>query len=226
MLTDKLKKAFASKREKKREEDRKLTPVFNLRVHDALRISELPFLIAPEDKLVEAPSSEVATITGIGNASYDDARLLRLYFNDDTTFAEIAYEGGTHPTSLKDIEDVTVYRRFDVVEPESEEEWQFWLDEEEGAFGNLVFTLEDDGTEVEYTRLMLQEQPFLAPIFIEESLEHIEDNREIEHHIMHFGRTLSDGETVEYLLLDFVDDNNPRIELSLGLTAPLKDLVD
>jgi hypothetical protein len=114
-------------------------------------------------------------------------------------------------------EECRYFRPFDEVHPASEDEWAFWLDQNDGYIGYPSF----DAKGTLYQRVWSPGDTRIAPLWFEEQVDQADGSHtSVEHTAMLYARLVEapGGPTWEYLLVSAVQaaDGNAWIDLMLG----------
>ncbi|HVJ51005.1 MAG TPA: DUF2491 family protein [Aliidongia sp.] len=102
------------------------------RVGMTLTLEPTPFLLAGDAIKTKSPMTGgdlVTSVTAVGLLNEGDVTLNRLYFNDDSSFLQLWLEAdGT-------IAECRYFSRHDQEIPEDQEDWDVWLNDENGLIG-------------------------------------------------------------------------------------------
>lgn len=178
---------------------------FNIFVGSTIAISEIPFTIGGDKLSVKQPAGE-NIVHAFSRTPIDSSIIYRFYVgvgsDREHIIQIITDESGT-------VEECRLFRTHAEVFPESKEEWDFWIGEQDGYIGLKQFQ-DRDGTLFE--RLWSgSDDPRVEPVkFIEKiNLDrYARDFVTVEHEDMLYGRVAVEEQNLtlnEYRLLSFED---------------------
>ncbi|MBW1940311.1 MAG: DUF2491 family protein [Deltaproteobacteria bacterium] len=176
-----------------------------LHINGKILLDQTPFLLWEDKMTIVFPGKE-QQVAAYGKATIGDSYLHRFYLVSD--------DGRNQESMLQitcdiknDIQECRLFRSMDEVVPESQEDWDFWLSEEDGSIGWQAFESKEG---VLYDRAWDDSgDDHVLAIGFEETVHGDsagEDTLKISHEAMLYGRWINeDDETAEYILLSAED---------------------
>jgi len=119
--------------------------------------------------------------------------------------------------------DMRLFRPLDEVIPASEDDWEFWLENEDGNIGRPSIQTKD-GTI--FDRAWGGGDQRISPFILDESVLDVSGaNSIVKHRMMLYKRPLTDPKLTEYLLVSAVQTHNEAsVNLWLGIDLAASDL--
>ena len=193
----------------------------NIRLGSTVRIDPSLFILAGDDLKLAAPPGD-CVVAAAGTFILGQMKHYRFYLKDtaeDEWFLQLTLD------SLGAASGTMLYQTLDEVFPETDEDWDLWLNEETGLIGFKDFQTPDG---IAYQRVWKQGGPdYTAPWSYDET---ITDDPfaapvlETNHCAMLYGRTLGQ-DVVENLMVDKIeDDEGACIQISAGIEIPAVSL--
>jgi len=190
-----------------------------LYVGASVDLDSTPFLLGGAALKIKLPG-ERNTVEAFGRINFAGSTLYRFYLKsmpgDQESMLQIAVnkDGG--------IEECRLFRSFDQVYPRQAEEWDFWLNENEGYIGWPTFETKDDQTQ--YPRVWAADDPnhvpgfkFSETIFMDRYGQQVET---VNHTTMLYGRWINEAhQIVEYMSVgaEIHGSDQALINLLLGI---------
>lgn len=175
-----------------------------LRVGAFIDIHALDYLIYESMMFMKAPREE-GVVQTIGKIQIDDMIIWRCY---------IGIDGAAEDCMLQICEDngvlieCCIFTEYDEIYPHVEEEWDIWMDDEDGHVGSPTFSLTEEDVTMSYGRTIANDvERRIDPI---ECKERIFNNNDVptkehgtyKHDLMMYSRVIEDSDEVaEYLIL-------------------------
>lgn len=194
---------------RKRDEKPARRPPLEIRPGAMAEIDESPLILAGEALKLVNPGGR-HQISGVSEMETGDGRdWYRAYLDGVAGFLEISADG----------REVRLFTLIDEVLPASPEEWEFWLDEQDGYIGYPVFETKD-GTA--WQRAWLPGDSRVHPVEIAENFTgQAGDKAETEHFAMLYRRAtglVAPAPQTEYLLVAAVqDEGGACVEILAGI---------
>lgn len=187
-----------------------------LKLGGLVAVEETPFiLLASQGLLVTCPQGNLA-IKAYGTYELSGCRVHRFYLEDETTVIQVS----TDARGAVIEEDLRLFQQFDEVNPASDEEWGFWLDEADGYIGYPTFESQDKTKS--YTRLWGSAEGRVDPLTYIEKIHTNpsgKDGLEESHEAMLYGRNIpgTSPAVVELMLLSAVQTRDSAwISIDVG----------
>jgi hypothetical protein len=179
---------------------------FNIFVGSTIAVSEIPFTIGGDNLSVKQPEGD-NVVHAFSKTPIDSSIIYRFYVgvgsDAEHMIQIITDEKGT-------MEECRLFRTHAEVFPESQDEWDFWIGEEDGYIGLQQFQ-DRDGTLFE--RLWSgSDEPRVEPVRFTEIINldrYARDSVAVEHEDMLYGRVAVEEPNMtlnEYRLLAFEDN--------------------
>jgi hypothetical protein len=192
---------------------------FNIFVGSTIAVSDIPFTLGGDQLAVKHPAGE-NIVHAFSKTPISSSILYRFYVgmgsDGEHMIQIITDKKGT-------LEECRLFRTHAEVFPESREEWDFWLGEEEGYIGLSQFQ-DKDGTLFE--RLWSGSEDLrVAPVRFTEKINldrYAQEFVTVEHQAMLYGRVVVEEQNLtlnEYMLLSFEshDDRDHKIHIMGGI---------
>lgn len=191
-----------------------------------IQIEQTSFLLGRKGEIplqLESPGKELIVIA-YGQIKYDNAKIYRIYLesvdSSKEAILQIVEEDGN-------ISEVRLFRSIDEIYPADEDEWAFWLADDDGYIGLNEFSLKEDdfpdSTPPAYFRVWGDESQYrVQPLEWIEFLHFAQDESQImkiTHQIMLYGRWVNeDNDIAEYALLDMEESSEEAcVNVFLGI---------
>lgn len=172
-----------------------------MRIGGKVGIDTTTFLLHEEELITEKPSSEYYIIAH-GIVFIEGERVDRVYLSTGKT-TEAVLE--LMPDPNDGTCEARFYIPFDRVYPQTDEEWAFWLDDNEGYIGWEAFEL----NEIIFDRLWMPGAQRVKPLQFMEKLQTSTESIDVNHETMMYGRNLSGNEELaEYVLVELNSSAN------------------
>lgn len=192
-------------------EETQKTDRLNIQKGKVLKYDISPFVLIEGQSEIETPSENDRYIVSIGKVeSNKTPTYYRLYVND-TSFFNI------HRDKIDgSIDECRYFTKIDEVTPSSEEDWNFWLSDEDGSIGLDVF---EDKSGQQYARQWGGlDTKHISPITTKET---IDDIKTVKHRQMLYARSMGLSKPApedEFLLLETTEDNEgARVDIFKGI---------
>ena len=193
-----------------------------IKIHCMIRLDETRFILAGDKLKVESPGGGTHTVTAAEKLMIGDSRIYRVYLesneNKNHSILQI-------PMDNNEISSITLYRIIDEIYPASDEEWDQWLNSENGLIGYRDFQISnDDGSVTEYVRLWGGQEDYAEPYSFESTIAldpYGTTGVRTESTGMIYGRD-ADNDLREYLLTEqqsVLDDKGEISESKIVLMA-------
>jgi len=192
---------------------------FNLRVDGIIKLDETPFLFN-SDLNFDFPGGST-TILAIGKFKF---------YNDSFYRAYLKSSEGKEPFLQFNIDgsDVILFDTITEIYPQSESEWNEWLEPGEGYIGQQTIEVEGKSTRI-YNRVFGGDNYWTEPIQYNEHIEVSKKQSNVENYeapaqMMLYEYKLESGES-EYIMVNFEEDENDMdIRLYIGINIKLGSL--
>ncbi|WP_027721583.1 DUF2491 family protein [Maridesulfovibrio zosterae] len=154
------------------------------------------------DKLITAKPASEYYVIGHGIVFIEGERVDRIYLSTGkTTEAVLELMSGAGEETYE----ARFYIPFDRVYPQSDDEWAFWLDENEGYIGWEAFELKD----ILFSRLWMPGPQRVKPLELKEKLQIGSEEVDVTHETMIYGRSPDENEDLsEYVLVELSSSVN------------------
>jgi hypothetical protein len=192
-----------------------------LRLGCTVRIDPSLFILAGDAINVAQPSGDCA-VSAAGSYAYGGATFHRIFVKD-LAGQEFCLQLGVEADGR--VAEAILYQMLDEVFPESSDDWDNWLNDENGLIGYRDFST-PDGTG--YQRMWDPNgADHIEPREYEERLTddpYVEQVMNLAHAAMLYARRVDDT-TVEYALVDKIeDDDGASVQISAGIEVPVVSL--
>lgn len=211
-------KGFFKKKKQAEPIDRKLP--FDIHLGSSIEFDQSPYIVYG-DKLKLSSPGETCIVTALGKIELDASRVYRFYLYDseneeNTSMLQIVVDEDN-----SEIEECRLFKTEDEIFPEDQNEWGFWLDEEEGYIGWHSF---QDKTENIYQRIWGEEDAereepvsFSETVFLDKYGENVST---IDNTAMLYGRWIDEeNEMAELILISAEEsgDDSALVEIYAGI---------
>ncbi len=189
-----------------------------LQIHIGSRIAldQTPFLIHGT-AITQAPPAPECLVFAYGQISLGEALVHRFYLESCTNPEE---KSVLQMVEGDGIEECRLFAALDEVYPESPEDWEFWIGDEEGYIGLPQF---EDKKGHSYDRVWGDEPGRIVPAELNETLylDSFGDKKAtVDHASMLYGRWIDEeAEMAEYILIsrEAHTDDSALIQISTGI---------
>ena len=128
----------------------KKEPEFNfplgLRLNAPIKLSQINFALGEQSLLTKFPGEE-NIIKYIGVTENEEVHIYRFYF-DQLDSRDLSYlEVSVNPKNRDEINHLRIYNIYDWITPETEEEFEDWMNEEDGMIGHPIFEITLDNSD-------------------------------------------------------------------------------
>ena len=185
-----------------------------IRIGGTVRLDPSTFIVAGDSLKMDEPKGD-CVVAAAGWYDCGGIRYHRFYLND-IEGNEFILEVGLGRSG--GVGELMLYQAADEIYPETTEDWDLWLNEENGLIGFKDFSTPD---EIVYERLWGQNgADYMAPPEFDEIVTDdpfVAEVAKVSHAAMLYGRTL-DESVVEYLWVDNTnDDHGAAVLVSTGV---------
>lgn len=184
---------------------------FDIVIGHRLQLDETPFILMGDQSAVTYPGLDpmVEAISRFPLLGFEG---FRFYINGGKQFLQVLTDGQGEIVKGE----VKLFQTFDEVNPQSDDEWGFWLAESDGSVGLDCFETMDG---VLYHRAWNPGPTRIRPITFRETFDgDTQGSRRIVHESMLYRRGLEQGQS-EYMLLSAISAGNEGnwVALSVGI---------
>jgi len=193
---------------------------FNLKIGSVITIDSVPFIL--NDGLTIQNPGATQLVKAYGSLKILGFPAHRFYLEDETGKEESVLE----IIETDDELEIVLYRDFEIITPESADDWDHWLSEEDGYIGYPVFRLrgadENDLYDNYWGSDSHQSEPVCATETIFEDMFG-ENQCTIQHTMMLYSKEV--GDIHEFALLSAEEDTEKEtslVRVSLGIPTTLQ----
>lgn len=182
---------------------------FGLHIAGSIELEQTPFIIHGDDLNVKSPGKE-CLIEAYGTFAMHDSTIHRFYLQSATAEDKTAMlQLIVNPKDNQAVEECRLFCSADEVYPENQDEWGFWLSDDDGSIGWYAF---EDKKGTHYDRAWgdsdadrISPQTFTETIYLDRFGENVST---VDHTAMLYGRWINETEGVaEYSLISAEEHN-------------------
>ncbi|MEO5356731.1 MAG: YjfK family protein [Nitrospirae bacterium YQR-1] len=185
-----------------------------IKINSMIRLDETKFITNADVLKVQSPGGGIHTVVAGEKFMIGSLKVYRFYIEENESRNQSVLQ---IPVANDEIEGIVLYQIIEEVYPQSDEQWDFWLNEGTGCIGYKDFKIqEEDGKETLYYRLWGGDERYTKPIFFRSVISTDSygiTGMKTESHGMVYGREIS--ETLqEYLFIvhEKLLDNDRELE--------------
>lgn len=139
-----------------------------IRINCMIGLDETKFILHSDLLKVQSPGGGKHTVTAAEKFRLGDLELYRIYLEANDTGNSSLLQIGVDDDGISGI---TLFRIHDEIYPASTEEWDDWLNDEDGLIGYRDFRItNDDGSTFEYQRLWGGDDEYSEPFHFESTI--------------------------------------------------------
>lgn len=139
-----------------------------LKINGMVTLDETKFIIHGDALKIQSPGGGNHTVLAIEKFMLSKLAVYRFYLESNDNKNQSILQV---PLAEGEAGSIALYRIYDEVYPESEEEWGWWLNEHTGWIGYKDFIIRgDDGSETLYQRIWGGDGEYSKPLFFNSTL--------------------------------------------------------
>ncbi len=211
-------KGFLKKKKQSEPVDKKLP--FNIHIGSSIKFDQSPYIVYGDRMNMKSPGKN-CIVAAYGKIDLGGSKVHRFYLYDNdneenTSILQIVFDEDN-----SELEECRLFKSQDEIYPKDEDEWGFWLDEEDGSIGWHAF---QDKSENVFERVWGNEDSeridpvcFSETVFLDKYGENVSS---IENTSMLYGRWIDeDNEMAElaFISVEESDDESALIQIYTGI---------
>jgi len=135
---------------------------FNLKINSMIKINESKFIINGDALKIASPGGGNQTVIAVEKFKIGELKVYRFYLEGNDSKAQSILQDNV---DKGEVTGIRLYRIIDEVYPAGEDDWDVWLNSENGLIGYKDFRItNEDGTETYYRRFWGGDGEYTDPI--------------------------------------------------------------